>query len=63
MILVFQVPKSAIFNIFENDFFSIQGLIFFNIGSSGFFAGDLGIGLSESKIEHSESWLVVEPSL
>ena len=35
MVLIFEVPTCAIFNIIENDFFSIQGLKFFNIGSSG----------------------------
>ena len=35
MILIFQAAKCTIFNIIENVFFSIVGLIFFNIGSSG----------------------------
>ena len=38
MILIFQAAKCTIFNIIENVFSSIVGLIFFNIGSSGLVA-------------------------
>lgn len=41
MVLIFEVPTCAIFNIIENDFFSIQGLKFFNIGSSGYREGQV----------------------